>query len=67
MTEAERLYGKRFPPYAKWMAGRNEVGKRLRTYRFYRFVARKVKILDEREFGAGVFVVAFVIRPGGSK
>ena len=70
-TKAGRLYGERFSLYQKWMAGQSEEEKRLaatlRTYRFYCFVARKVKILDEREFGGGVFVVAFVIRPGGSK
>lgn len=70
-TKAGRLYGERFSVYQKWMAGRNEEEKRLaaqlRTYRFYRFVARKVKILDEREFGGGVFVIAFVRRARESK
>ncbi len=61
-AQAERLYGKRFRLYAKWMAGTSEREKRLasdlRTYRFYRFVPSTVKILDEAEFGGGVLVTA---------
>lgn len=64
--EAERLYGQRFPIYAKWMRGRTPMERRaaaqLRTYRFYRFVPTRVKILDERAFGSGVFVAAPVPR-----
>lgn len=63
---AERLYGERFPPYMKTSAGRNpedrRQGEQLRSYRFYRFVPTRVKILDERVFGGGVFAVASVPR-----
>ena len=65
-AQAERLYRKRFRLYAKWMAGTSEREKPLatdlRTYRFYRFVPRKVKILDEAEFGGGVLVTAALTR-----
>lgn len=63
---AERLYGERFPPYARTLEGRTSEARRqaeqLRSYRFYRFVPTRVKILDERVFGGGVFVVASVPR-----
>jgi uncharacterized protein YhbP (UPF0306 family) len=65
-AQAERLYRKRFRLYAKWMAGTSEREKPLatdlRAYRFYRFVPRKVKILDEAEFGGGVLVTAALTR-----
>ncbi len=61
--KAERLYAQRFPVYAMSMAGTSGEDLRraaeLRSYTFYRFVPNKVKILDEREFGA-MFVVAAV-------
>ena len=61
-ARGERLYGERFRSYRTWMAGTSERERRLaaglRTYRFYRFVPTKVKILDEAEFGGGVFVTA---------
>ncbi len=63
---AERLYAKRFRNYARWMAATGAAGKRavdqLRSYRFYRFLPSRVKILDEREFGGAVFVVATIPR-----
>ena len=37
-----------------------ETLRRLRSYRFYRFVPSKVKILDEATFGGAVFVEARV-------
>src|SRR2546422_1102501 len=53
-SNAERLYGQRFPAYLRLtLSVRGEdrrTGDQLRSYRFYRFVPRKVKILDEREF-----------------
>ena len=55
-TQAEQLYGKRFQAYAKWKTAHNkDVPFR---YHFYRFVPREIKILDEGEFGGGVFVSA---------
>lgn len=53
--EAERLYLGRFPRY-------EDLAPRLRPCRFYRFLPRRVKVLDEREFGGGVFVATAVRR-----
>jgi uncharacterized protein YhbP (UPF0306 family) len=54
--QAELLYAKRFQGFAKWKTAHSEeVSFR---YRFYRFVPRALKILDESEFGGGVFVAA---------
>lgn len=68
---AARLYGRRFPLYTKWLRGATRDDQRrasvLRSYRFYRFVPASVKILDEAEFGGGVFVIARVERPRGWK
>jgi uncharacterized protein YhbP (UPF0306 family) len=64
---AERAYARRFAPYARWLAATTEGGRRaaarFRSYRFYRFVPGEAKILDERVFGGGVFVLARVPRP----
>jgi len=68
---AERFYGRRFPAYLRYVrstrAKDRAMGDQLRSYRFYRFVPRTVKILDEGEFGGGVFVVATVPRRKGSR
>ncbi len=68
---AERFYGSRFLPYLRYTrstrAKDRRMGDQLRSYRFYRFVPRTVKILDEAEFGGGVFVVATVPKPKGSE
>jgi uncharacterized protein YhbP (UPF0306 family) len=53
-TRAELLYGKRFPGFAKWKTAQTK--DFTFRYHFYRFVPREVKLLDESEFGAGVFV-----------
>jgi uncharacterized protein YhbP (UPF0306 family) len=60
-TRARRLYGKRFPAYARWQVGLPSRAA-ARAYRIYRFVVSRLKILDEREFGDGIFVVASVGR-----
>jgi len=39
----------------------------LRSYAFYRFLPRRIKILDEREFGGAVFATAAVVRRPRSK
>jgi uncharacterized protein YhbP (UPF0306 family) len=59
--EAENLYGERFAAYARWKAnlGRDDAARR---YRFYRFLPTRLKVLDERAFGAAVFVSADVRR-----
>lgn len=63
---ARRWYAKRFRAYALTVTGTSEANRRqtrqLQSYRFYRFVPTKVKVLDEREFGDGVFVVAAIPR-----
>jgi uncharacterized protein YhbP (UPF0306 family) len=65
VRKAERLYGKRFPLYKKWMDSVREdekrLAKQLRSYRFHRFLPSRVKILDEGEFGA-VFITATIRR-----
>ncbi len=64
--EAEALYGRRFLPYAQRMASTRADDKKaaaqLRSYRFYRFLPKRVKILDESEFGGAVFVVSAIPR-----
>ena len=69
-VRAERLYGGRFPLYSKWLRGASKDEKRLasilRSYRFHRFLPERVKVLDEAEFGGGVFVTARVRRLQGS-
>jgi uncharacterized protein YhbP (UPF0306 family) len=52
---AERFYAARFDAYKPGA---------LSEYRFYRFRPRRLKLFDERELGAGVFVTARV-RTGG--
>jgi len=65
-AEAERLYGRRFPRFTRWLRGAGAADRHrataLRSYRFYRFVPARVKILDEAEFGGGVFVLSAVRR-----
>ncbi len=63
---AEESYGKRFAAYARWKASLKK-SDAAREYRFYRFVVRKLKILDEKDFGGGVFVYAAVRRAHGQK
>lgn len=63
---AEQLYAKRFPSYAKWIASRRKntkrLGKQLQSYRFYRFLPSKVKVLDEAQYGGAVLLTA-TLRP----
>ena len=66
-AQAESAYAKRFPAYARWLAGRDRRSVQLRTHRFYRFLPRRIKILDERQFGDAVWVVASVRRGGGRR
>jgi uncharacterized protein YhbP (UPF0306 family) len=51
--DAEKVYVARFPEYR----GSDSAG-----YRFYRFRPRRLKLFDERELGARVFVTARVSR-----
>lgn len=63
--KAEQLYGKRFAAFTRWKASLKQ-GDAAQDYRFYRFVTRKLKILDEKEFGDAVFVYA-AVRRGSSR
>jgi len=69
-VRAERLYARRFPLYSKWLRGTSKDDKRqaalLLSYRFHHFLPERVKVLDEAEFGGGVFVTVRVKRPQGS-
>ncbi len=58
-VRAEQIYGTRFPKFTQWKEslGRSAEGFRLRPYRF---LPRRVKILDEPQFGAGVFIVTTI-------
>ena len=60
-TKADRLYDQRFAEYHAWKAGLapNSPG---RDYRFYRFTTNELKVFDEKELGAGIFVLAKVKR-----
>lgn len=60
-AEAERLYAKRFPECSE-LRGSGSAAHNPFRYRFYRFIPRKIKILDEEEFGGGVFVTAAIRR-----
>jgi uncharacterized protein YhbP (UPF0306 family) len=55
-TQAEQLYGKRFPVFAQWKTAQSEDFSF--QYRFYRFVPHEIKILDEGRFGGDVIVSA---------
>ena len=56
-ARAERTYSARFPEFKQWKKNlRKEEGKF--DLRPYRFAPSRVKILDEPEFGDGVFVIA---------
>jgi uncharacterized protein YhbP (UPF0306 family) len=59
--EAERSYRRRFAGYETWKAALAD-GDVARQYRFYRFDAAAVKILDEQNLGDAVFVCASVRR-----
>jgi len=63
---AEQVYAKRFPPYARWMSStkkdEEKLAEQLRSYRFYRFLPRQLKVLDEAEYGGAVFVVVTIRR-----
>lgn len=65
-AKAERTYAARFAPYGRWMQGRTAkeraLAADLRVLRFYRFRPDRLKILDEAEFGGGVFGTAKIPR-----
>jgi uncharacterized protein YhbP (UPF0306 family) len=51
--QAETCYAKRFPDFAE---------RDFSAYRFYVFRPRRLKLFDERAFGAGTFVTARLTR-----
>ncbi len=67
LAAAERAYAHRFPPYRRWAAGIGITpaqAAQFRTYRFFRFLPRRFKILDEAELRGTPFVEgAFRRRP----
>jgi uncharacterized protein YhbP (UPF0306 family) len=65
--EGRRLYARRFPRYLEFAEHPDEkAGLSFVELQFFRFVTASLKILDEEEFGDGVFVRANVQRlPGG--
>lgn len=58
-NKVEKLYSKRFAEYTAWKAALppDSLG---RDYQFHRFVTAQIKVFDEKDFGAGIFVVARV-------
>jgi uncharacterized protein YhbP (UPF0306 family) len=60
-AEADRLYRARFPRFASWREGLSP-GEVASEYRFYRFVTRRLKLLDEETLGDALSVEAVVRR-----
>jgi uncharacterized protein YhbP (UPF0306 family) len=61
VSKADKLYGERFAKYAAWKVN-SASDSSGREYRFYRFTTSELKVFDEKELGAGIFVVARVRR-----
>jgi uncharacterized protein YhbP (UPF0306 family) len=59
-SKAEELYAKRFSAYRNWKS--TGLGELESEYRFYRFVALRLKVLDDVSLGDAVFVSATVDR-----
>ena len=59
--KALNSYARRFPTYTGWQRslGQDDPGK---NYRLYRFLVERVKIFDEKAWGALLFVLATVNR-----
>lgn len=55
VSEAERLYGRRFARYVAWRST-VEPGTAAGEYRFYRFRPERFQLLSEREYGPALFV-----------
>lgn len=58
---AAQVYGRRFAQYSSWATSLAEADAG-REYQLFWFVAGELKLVDEREFGDGVFVTAIVQR-----
>lgn len=63
--EARRVYGERFPAYAKW-AKTLRAGDLAEEYHFYCFMPNHVKIMDEEIFGDAVLVVVDIVYGAGT-
>ena len=61
-TKAEEVYASRFRDYRSWRDGLRPEAV-AHAWQFYRLVPRTVTILDEKEFGSGIFVTARFGRP----
>jgi uncharacterized protein YhbP (UPF0306 family) len=59
VNKVDKLYGKRFAKYTAWKSNFTSDSSG-QDYRFYRFNTSELKVFDEKEFGAGIFVVARV-------
>jgi hypothetical protein len=56
--KAELVYSQRFKEFAKWKSQMIKGEEGNFPLRFYRFIPRRAKILDEKEeFGGGIFVL----------
>lgn len=64
--EATRIYGRRFPLYARWIRGRRleerVLADGVQTLSFFRFAPDRLQLLDEGKFGAATFVNASIRR-----
>jgi len=40
--------------------GEKKLAEQLRSYRFYRFLPRQLKVLDEAEYGGAAFVMVTI-------
>lgn len=59
-ARAELVYGQRFSAFAAWKAAIKPANAEY-GYRLYRFVAERLKVLDESEFGQAIFVEADIL------
>jgi uncharacterized protein YhbP (UPF0306 family) len=64
-ARAELVYGQRFSAFAAWKAAIKPADAES-GYRFYRFLAEKLKVLDESELGEAVFVEADILGRGAT-
>lgn len=60
-SKAGRLYGDRFAEYRAWKYSL-DLDSPGRDYQFYKFATTELKVFDEKELGAGIFVRAKVQR-----
>lgn len=64
-SQARELYAARFPRYREFLLHAPDGPAPASTFRglkFYHFMPQRVQILDEWEFGEGVFITATILR-----